>query len=163
MPLNGCRQDPSPGKGLEVALPMYISLQYLKQQPGEPLQEYIRRFPQVEDKIEGLPTASIITAFYLNVHSARVREAMAACWVHTVVELYALAHKCARAEEASNLRGAGECRFAVSRPGHVPHLTFIEPGLLGGPVEQKNSLVIKIGRADDGSHTISVDLDLVGA
>ena len=43
------------------------------------------------------------------------------------------------------------------------HPTVMETGLLGRPIEQKNSFVSKIGRADDETHTVSVDLDLVSA
>lgn len=150
-------------KDLAVARPTYISLRYLKQQPGEPLREYIRRFRQVEDGIRGLPAASVITAFYLNVRSARVREAMAARWVHTVAELYALAHECARAKEVSNLWATGGRWLAISGPGAALQPMFVGPGSLGRPVEQKNSFVIKIGRSEDGSHTVSVDLDVTAA
>lgn len=87
VPPSGCAKMPRWVKNLVVARPTYISLWYLKQKPSESLREYIRRCRQVEDKIEGLPTASIITAFYLNVRSARVREAMVARWVHTVADL----------------------------------------------------------------------------
>ena len=60
---------------------------------------YIQRFHRMQRKIPDLPAATVITAFYLNVHSVSVIEELAARWVHTVAELYSLAYRCARAEE----------------------------------------------------------------
>lgn len=154
---------PRGGKDLAAAHPTDIALRYLKQELGDTLQEYIRRFRRVEGRTHGLPVASVIPTFYLNARSARVRKTMAAHWVHAVAELYALAYRSARAEEASRLRGVGRRWLAVSRPGTMLPRALMGPEPFGGALELKNSFVIKIGRARDGSHTDDVDLDLAGA
>lgn len=71
--------------------PTYISFHHLKHRSGEPLQDYIRLFRQMQNRVHNLLATSIIMVFYLNVRNTKVREEMAAHWVHTVAELYALA------------------------------------------------------------------------
>ena len=47
----------------------------------------------------------VISAFHQNVRNRRMREEMAMCKIRDVSELYALADKCARAEEGRRLLG----------------------------------------------------------
>lgn len=75
----------------EVARPTYISFRHLKHRSGEPLQDYIRLFRQMQNRVHNLLATSVIMVFYLNIRNTKVREEMAAHWVHTVAELYALA------------------------------------------------------------------------
>lgn len=47
--------------------------------------------------------AAVIVAFHRNIHNHRMREEMSINKVRDVAELYALANKCARAEEGRRL------------------------------------------------------------
>lgn len=104
-------------RDFEVAHPTYISLLYLKQKPSEPLWEYIQHVRQMQDKVRNLPAASVIMLFYLNVRNTRLCKELAAHFVHTVAELYALAYWCARMEEARDPSGAGEHGYTAPRSG----------------------------------------------
>src|SRR3954465_6222983 len=87
-------------------------LHLLAQKEGEPLRKYIQRFSHVQRNITDVHLATVISAFHQNVRNRRMREEMEMCKIKDVSELYALADKCAHAEEGSKLpgenTGAGE-------------------------------------------------------
>ena len=80
-------------------------LHLLAQKEGEPLRKYIQRFSRVQHNIPDVHPAAVISAFHQNVRNRRMREEMAMCKIRDVSELYALADKCARAEEGRRLPG----------------------------------------------------------
>ena len=80
-------------------------LHLLAQKEGEPLRKYIQRFSSVQHNIPDVHPAAVISAFHQNVQNRRMREEMAMCKIRDVSELYALADKCARAEEGRRLPG----------------------------------------------------------
>ena len=90
----------------------------------------------MQRKILDLPAASVVLAFYLSVRSISIIEKLAARWVHTVAELYSLAYKCARAEEAGVPSGAVRCRRRVRK---------------------RNSSTMKVTLSEDGTRTVNVD------
>ena len=71
----------------------------LVQEPNEMLRHFMQRFSHVSHNIPEAPDAAIITAFSANVRDVRMREKLSVRKVRTVNELYALADRCARAEE----------------------------------------------------------------
>src|SRR3954464_563365 len=87
-------------------------LHLLVHKEGEPLRKFIQRFSQVQCNILDVHPAAVISALHQNVRNRRMREEMAMCKIRDVSELYALADKCARAEEGRKLpgenTGAGE-------------------------------------------------------
>ena len=80
-------------------------LHLLAQKEGEPLRKYIQRFSRVQHNILDVHPAAVINAFHQNVRNRRMREEMVMCKIRDVSELYALADKCARAEEGRKLPG----------------------------------------------------------
>src|SRR3954469_9625246 len=80
-------------------------LHLLAQKEGEPLRKFIQRFSRVQRDIPDVHPAAVISAFHQNVRNRRMREEMAMCKIRDVSELYALADKCARAEEGRRLPG----------------------------------------------------------
>src|SRR3954464_550408 len=80
-------------------------LHLLVQKEGEPLRKFIQRFSRVHYNIPDVHPAAVISAFHQNVRNRRMREEMAMCKIKDVSELYALADKCARAEEGRKLPG----------------------------------------------------------
>src|SRR3954468_3850993 len=80
-------------------------LHLLAQKEGEPLRKYIQRFSQVQRNIPDVHPAAVISAFHQNVRNRRMREEMAMCKIRDVSELYALADRCAHAEEGRKLPG----------------------------------------------------------
>ena len=80
-------------------------LHLLAQKEGEPLRKYIQRFSSVQHNIPDVHPAAVISAFHQNMRNRRMREEMAMCKIRDVSELYALADKCARAEEGRRLPG----------------------------------------------------------
>src|SRR3954462_1577133 len=95
-------------------------LHLLAQKEGEPLRKYIQRLSQVQRNIPDVHPAAVISAFHQNVRNRRMREEMAMTKIRDVGELYALADKCARAEEGWKLPGedvgAGESDSGDSAP-----------------------------------------------
>src|SRR4051812_16693236 len=79
------------------------NLHLLIQKEGEPLRKFIQRFSRVHYNIPDVHPAAVISAFHQNVRNRRMREEMAMCKIKDVSELYALADKCARAEEGRKL------------------------------------------------------------
>ena len=75
-------------------------LRRIKQQPGETLQKYIKRFDSVHLKIPKVTNEAIISVFSDGVRDVKMKEELA---IHeelcTALELLNLATKCARAEE----------------------------------------------------------------
>ena len=82
-----------------------INLHLLAQKEGEPLRKYIQRFSRVQHNILDVHPAAVISTFHQNVQNRKMREEMAMCKIKVVSELYALADKCARAEEGRKLPG----------------------------------------------------------
>src|SRR3954462_1181922 len=80
-------------------------LHLLAQKEGEPLRKFIQRFSRVQHNIPDVHPAAVISVFYQNMRNRRMREEMAMCKIRDVSELYALADKCARAEERRKLPG----------------------------------------------------------
>ena len=80
--------------------PAMSDLRRIKQQPGETLQKYIRRFNSARLKIPKVTEEAIISMFSDGVHDVKMKEELA---IHedlcTSLELFNLATKCARAEE----------------------------------------------------------------
>src|SRR6187399_3314786 len=80
-------------------------LHLLAQKEGEPLRKNIQRFSRVQHNIPDVHPAAVISAFHQNVRNRSMREEMAMCKIRDASELYALADKCARAEEGRKLPG----------------------------------------------------------
>jgi hypothetical protein len=74
---------------------------------GEPLRKYVQRFSRVQYNIPDVHPAAVISAFHQNVRNRKMREELAMTKVRDIGELYALADKCARAEEGRKLPGEG--------------------------------------------------------
>jgi hypothetical protein len=74
-------------------------LHAVRQEPGETLQAFISRFTKVRGTIPRISDASIITAFHQGVRDEKMLEKLATHDVEIVTTLFALADKCARANE----------------------------------------------------------------
>jgi hypothetical protein len=74
-------------------------LHAVRQEPGETLRAFISCFTKVRDTIPRISDASIITAFRQGVRDEKMLEKLATHDVETVITLFALANKCARAAE----------------------------------------------------------------
>jgi hypothetical protein len=74
-------------------------LHAVRQEPGETLRKFISRFTKVRGIIPRISDASIITAFRQGVRDEKMLEKLATHDVETVLTLFALADKCARAAE----------------------------------------------------------------
>ena len=78
----------------------YNDLRAVHQKPGKTLCKYIQRFSQVRNKIPNATDAQVISAFQAGVTDVRMLEKLG---IHdnitTVVKLFDLADKCAKAEE----------------------------------------------------------------
>ena len=78
----------------------YNDLRAVRQKPGETLRRYIQRFSQVRNKIPNIPDSHVISAFKEGVTNHRMLEKLG---IHdkltSVVKLFDLADKCAKAEE----------------------------------------------------------------
>jgi hypothetical protein len=72
-------------------------LHAVRQEPGETLWAFISRFTKVRGTIPRISDASIITAFRQGVRDEKMLEKLATHDVETVITLFALADKCARA------------------------------------------------------------------
>ena len=81
--------------------PAVSDMRRIKQQPGETLQKYIQRFNNARLKIPKVTEEAIISAFSDGVRDVKMKEELT---MHedlcTSLELFNLATKCARAEEA---------------------------------------------------------------
>jgi hypothetical protein len=62
-------------------------------------------FSRVHHNIPDVHPAAVCTAFHMNMRNRRMRSEMNIVKVRTINELYALADKCARAEEGRRLPG----------------------------------------------------------
>src|SRR4051812_25013986 len=80
-------------------------LHIIPQKEGETLRKYIQRFSSVHHNIPDVHHAALISALHQNMHNRRMRGELSPKRVRDVVELYALADKCARAEERMRLPG----------------------------------------------------------
>src|SRR3954470_16545790 len=80
-------------------------LHLLVQKEGESLRKFIQRFSRVHYNIPDVHPAAVISAFHQNVRNRMMREEMAMCKIKEVSDLYALADRCARAEEGRKLPG----------------------------------------------------------
>ena len=80
--------------------PAMSDLRHIKQQPGETLQKYIKRFNNARLKIPRVTEEAIISAFSDGVRDIKMKEELA---IHEdlciSLDLFNLATKCARAEE----------------------------------------------------------------
>lgn len=63
-------------------------------------------------------------------------------------------------EEANAPWRAGSHRHTAPRSSLALLPAFMGQELQGRPEERKSSFVIKIDRAEDGTHTVNVDFDL---
>ena len=81
--------------------PVVGDLRRIKQQHGETLQKYIQRFNNAHLKIPKVTEEAIISAFSDGVHDVKMKEELA---IHEelcmALEMFNMATKCARAEEA---------------------------------------------------------------
>ena len=80
-------------------------LQVIPQRDGENLCKYIQRFSHVHHNIPDIHPAAVVAAFHMKVHNRRMRSEMDVEQVKTINDLYALADRCARAEEGRRLPG----------------------------------------------------------
>ena len=73
----------------------------MRQKPGETLRKYIQRFSQTRNKIPNATDAQVISAFQAGVTDVRMLEKFGTHdnITSTVVKLFDLADKCAKAEE----------------------------------------------------------------
>lgn len=69
------------------------------QKPGETLRSFVNRFSSLSYSIPEAEAAAIIDTFAINVRDPKMREKLSTHRIRTTQELYALAHKCAMAEE----------------------------------------------------------------
>ena len=74
-------------------------LHSLVQKPGEMLRQYMQRFNHISYNIPDAEDPCIISTFSANVRDSKMREELSMDRVRTVSELFALADRCARAEE----------------------------------------------------------------
>jgi hypothetical protein len=74
-------------------------LHAVRQEPGETLQAFISRFTKVRGTIPRISDASIITAFRQGVRDKKMLEKLVTRDMETVMMLFTLADKCARAAE----------------------------------------------------------------
>jgi hypothetical protein len=74
-------------------------LHVVRQEPRETLRAFIARFTKVRGTIPHVSDASIITAFQQGVRDEKMLEKLATHDMETVIMLFALADKCARAAE----------------------------------------------------------------
>ena len=79
-------------------------LYHLQQEAEETLRHYIWRFRGVVDRIlpKYLCEASVIAAFHINVRNRKMRDKLSICAIDTLEELWNLADRCARMEDAAN-------------------------------------------------------------
>jgi hypothetical protein len=95
-----CWQFVSNFKGTHECPLTLNDLRAVRQRPDETLCKYIQRFSQVCNKIPRASDAAIISAFSSSVTDVWMREKLAINdELDTVVELFDLADKCAKAEE----------------------------------------------------------------
>jgi hypothetical protein len=78
-------------------------LHVIPQKEGESLCKYIQRFSWIQRNIPDVHPAAVISTFHQNVRNRKMREELAMNKVRDVAELYALADKCAQAEEGRRL------------------------------------------------------------
>jgi hypothetical protein len=78
---------------------MEAHLHAVRQEPGETLRTFISRFTKVRGTIPRISDASIITTFRQGVRDKKMLEKLATHDVETIPTLFALADKCARADE----------------------------------------------------------------
>jgi hypothetical protein len=69
------------------------------------LRKYIQRFIRVQHNTPDVHPAVVISSFHQNVRNRKMREELAMNKIRDIGELYALADKCARAEEGRKLPG----------------------------------------------------------
>ena len=72
-------------------------------------ERYIQRFSRVQCNIPNIHPTTIVAAFHQNVKHRKMWEEMAMNKVRDIAELYALADKCARAEEGRRLPEEEDC------------------------------------------------------
>jgi hypothetical protein len=89
-------------------------LHAVSQEPGETLRTFISRFTKVRGTIPRISDASIITAFRHGVHDEKMLEKLATHDMETVLTLFALADKCARAAEGRAWHSAPQTGAAQS-------------------------------------------------
>jgi hypothetical protein len=80
-------------------------LHIIPQKEGESLCKFIQRFSRVQYNIPDVHPAAVVSAFHQNVRNCKMCEELAMNKVKSIAELYALADKCARAEEGRKLPG----------------------------------------------------------
>ena len=82
-----------------------LDIYHLEQEPGETLRHYVWRFRGVVDHIPptDLQEISGNAVFHVNVRSVKMRENLSVHVLNTLEELWRMADRCARAEEASIL------------------------------------------------------------
>jgi hypothetical protein len=78
-------------------------LHIIPQREGETLRKFMQRFSRVRYNIPDIDPAAVVSAFHQNVRNRKMREELAMNKVRSIAELYALADKCARAEEGRKL------------------------------------------------------------
>ena len=79
------------------------------------MRKYTQRFCHVLHTIPDISPAAIIAAFHANVRDPKMREKLSTRTVRSTAELFALADKCARAEEGRLV--PGETLDGVEKPG----------------------------------------------
>jgi hypothetical protein len=89
-------------------------LHAVRQEPGETLRKFISHFTKVRGTIPHISDASIITAFRQGVRDENMLEKLATHDVETVPTLFALADKCAKANEGRAWHSAPQTGAAQS-------------------------------------------------
>jgi hypothetical protein len=91
---------------------MEAHLHAVRQEPRETLRTFISRFTKVRGTIPHISDASIITAFCQGVRDEKMLEKLATHDVETVITLFALFDKCARAAEGQAWHAAPQTGVA---------------------------------------------------
>ena len=80
-----------------------LDLYRLEQEPEETLRRYIWRFRGVVERVPpaDLQEISIIAVFHVKVRNLKMREKLSVRAVDTLEDLWKMADRCARAEEAA--------------------------------------------------------------
>ncbi|XP_015642243.1 uncharacterized protein [Oryza sativa Japonica Group] len=120
-------------------------LHAVRRKDDESLRSYIQRFCQARNTIPCIPAHAVVYAFRNGVRHNRMLEKIASKEPKTTAELFELADKVARKEEA----GPGTLPAPVRRPQLPPSL----PPALSGEIGGKR----KPARSDDEGHVLAAD------
>ena len=95
-----CHQFVANFQGTFTCPGLECDLHAVKQHEGETLWCFIQHFSQVRNTIPRIAPHAVIVAFWQGIRDERMLEKLGTHEVETTAELFALAHKCAKATEA---------------------------------------------------------------